>query len=313
MQISILNNYKPISINNNIKHNNIPKLQSLKADTVSFTGEEKVNKKNQINAIKSEISKLNTKSKTYTQDILNVVGIKYKTNEKGKLILEKYDQPFGYTFSDIGVDENRLFKDIVEIEKTANFSNTNATNLGNLEFISGIGLADGSYIAVNFNGSNITDTGNLIYIGGEPIFDNSKLTNLEKIKYIDGDVSFENSKITNLGDLVQIEGNANFNNSKIRNLVNLERIIGNATVANSKIESLGILKSIEGDADFRYTSKLKNLGNLKHIGGNADFTFSQIENIVNLEHIEKNAYINKVNIPKNFYNINYIGGELYYI
>lgn len=249
--------------------------------------------------IEKEIGLEAIKNKEY-EKILPYFGIKAKKDEDGMLILSHFEQPYGeLDFEDLGIDENELFRQVIEIENDAdfedsivtslgslkrikgeaNFSYSNITSLGNLEKIEGnIQLEDGK----------IKSLGNLKYIGGNADFTSCQLNSLGNLEIINGDANFNNSEIISLGNLRKIGGNADFNFSKINSFGNLEYIGGNADFNNSEIESLGNLKKIGGNADFSH-SKIKSLGNLIEIGGNADFSNSEIISLGNLRKIGGNA------------------------
>lgn len=81
------------------------------------------------------------------------------------------------SFSDIGIDENEMFKSVVMIEGNADFTNSSLTSLWNLEIING---------DTKFAFSNIKDTGKLEHIGGDADFRDSKISDLKNLEYIGG-------------------------------------------------------------------------------------------------------------------------------
>jgi hypothetical protein len=174
------------------------------------------------------------------KQLFDVLGYKYKENEDGLLVLEKYHQPSTeMRFDDFGVNENRLLKDIVEIDGCADFWHSNATNLGSIRRING---------NVDFNNSEISDLANLEYIKGYADFHCSKITNLKKLEAIGGDAIFENSKISDLGKLKYIGGNAELTNIKtLKGLCNLQFIGGNLCMLNSSVEDIGKLQAVKGN------------------------------------------------------------------
>lgn len=180
------------------------------------------------------------------EEILNYFGIKVekavsqiKTDDVKDLYdIDSYSAiQDGISFSEMGIDENKLFDKIQTIKGTANFS-----------------------------GSEVTDLGALTYIGGNAIFENSKIKNLNNLFLIEGNADFKNSNVRFLGDLRMIEGNADFENSYLTSLNKLEKIGGNARFNNSKVSDLGALKHIGGYANFS-NSRVDDFKNLEYIGG----------------------------------------------
>ena len=72
------------------------------------------------------------------QTILESMGKKCRTDRDGMLIISDYsaDKDF-IKFSELGIDENRLFKYIRKIEGSADLLDSKATDFGNLESIGG--------------------------------------------------------------------------------------------------------------------------------------------------------------------------------
>lgn len=140
-----------------------------------------------------------------TKEVLEALGIKCKKDSDGLLTISHYgDNNLCYSYSDLGIDENRLFKDIKDIKGNADFRNTEVTSLGNLQTIGGNAV---------FEHSQITNLGNLVFIGKVAWFKDSKITDLGKLQIIGGDTIFVNSKITDLGNLQMIGGDVYIKNS----------------------------------------------------------------------------------------------------
>lgn len=92
------------------------------------------------------------------QKIFNTFGIRVNQNDNGSLTISHYTQPdSGFTFKDLGIDENRLLKNVVEIDGCADFIRSNATVLSDLKRIGK---------DANFMYSKIKSLNNLEYIGG---------------------------------------------------------------------------------------------------------------------------------------------------
>ena len=260
-----------------------------------------------INDFKTELSKQGIDYKTCsTEQLLNATGIKTERNEEGKLILDCYKQPDKFTFEDIGINENRLLKDVVEIKGDANFKNSSVTSLGDLRNIGG--NANFSYLKIkslgnleniggnaNFVYSEIESLGNLRNIGGNANFSYSKIKSLDNLENIGRDIILSYSDVKSLGKLRNVGGSADFTHSVITSLDNLENIEGDISLAYSDVKSLGKLRNVGGNANFSY-SEVTSLGDLENIGGSADFTDSKITSFDNLENIEGDVFVDFHNI-----------------
>ena len=161
------------------------------------------------------------------------------------------------------------------IGRYAHFSNSKVTNLGNLQ-----NIGRDAY----FSESEVADLGNLQSIGRDAYFNSSKITDLGNLQHIGRGAYFRHSIVTDLGNLQNIGGKADFYHSEVTNLGNLQHIGGNAFFDDSKVTNLGNLQSIGGSVNFK-ESEVTDLGNLQHIGGNAFFDDSKVTNLGNIEHI----------------------------
>jgi len=183
-----------------------------------------------------------------TQEILESAGIKCNKDKHGLLTISHYAQPDDdFSYEDLGVDENKLLKDIKEIKGDADFIMSKATSLYNLKTI-----------------------------GGHVLFMDSQITDLGKLKTIRKDAYFEATKIKSLGNLQSIGGIAWFENSQVEDLGNLQYIGRLANFKNSQIKSLNKLKFIGEDAYFMQ-SRVTDLGNLQAIGRDAYIANSKLE------------------------------------
>ena len=169
--------------------------------------------------------------------ILNELGIKTKVLANGNLEVQNFHQLDNFTFEELGLDENDLFKHIEKISGDARFENCKVTDLGHLNSIGG---------AAKFYNSNVTDLGCLNSIGGAASFMYSKLTNLGNLTSIGGDTDFPFSKVTDLGKLSSIGGYANFYRCNVTNLSRLSSIAGAAYFDDAYVIT----------------------GNVKYVGGN---------------------------------------------
>ena len=112
--------------------------------------------------------------------------------------------------------EDGLFKDIVKIKSSVDFSKTKVTNLGSLKSIIGDAL---------FNHSSVVNLGDLKMITGNAEFQNAQFTTLNNLEYIGGNANFSYSNIKDLGKLKTIQSSADFINSDITSLNKPEYIL----------------------------------------------------------------------------------------
>lgn len=213
--------------------------------------------------------------------ILEYFGIKVTVDNEGFYIISNYKQPSSdFTFSDIGVDEQKLFSKIKKITGKAVFEDSAVSNFTVLKEIGG---------DADFQGSKITDLGTLKIIGKNARFNLSPVKHLGKLQEIGGTLVL-NDEIEDLGNLEYIGNNVIFSDTNVKSLGALTEIGGNAKFSHSQITDLGNLKSIGYNADFSH-SNIKSLGNLEFIGSDAIFENSQIEDLGTLKDIEGDAYI----------------------
>ena len=279
-----------ITFNTSLKLNNIrkpdirnsyPNLSPLKHDTVTFGGNKigVIKEMNETNYLEKQVIKIKsdlkeTIEKNDASRIFEYFGIDVEADKSGLLTISEYRQPLSdITYSDVGIDENKLFEKIKTIQEDADFTNSQVIDLGKLESIGGDAY---------FSNSQVRNLGNLKSIGRDAYLDSSQIIDLGNLQSIGEDVFFHDSQVRNLGKLESIGGDAYFSNSQVRNLGNLKSIGRNVYFAYSQIIDLGNLKSIGGDAYFG-ASQIRNLGKLESIGGDADFVYSQITNLGNLK------------------------------
>ena len=231
----------------------------------------------------------------------NLKALKQKLPNVKKQLAEYYN----CTEEEISLDNYTPIKETrcpyMVILGDADFTNSNITDLGKLQFIGG---------DADFTNSNITDLGKLQSIGGDAYFDNSNITDLGKLQSIGGYAYFNDSKITTLGELQKIGGKAYFNNSEVTSLGKLQKIGGNVYFKNSKVTSLCKLQVIGGSALFEF-SKVTDLGELQKIGGNVYFKNSKLTSLCKLQVIGGSAYFEYSNIT-DLGELQSIGGDAYF-
>ena len=247
-----------------------------------------------LERIKKKIKEIKSKfpegiENASTQNILEALGIRCKKDNDGLLIISHYgDKKSDYTYSDLGIDVNSLFKDIKIINGNANFNDLQLTDLGHLQSIGGKAVFGSNKvlkekwvkliknkIAESFpEGVNNAPTKSILKIFGiKSRKDSDGLlaishyrVNSDKLDYAFSDFEIDENKL--FKDIKAIEGDASFYNSQLTDLGNLQHIGGHAFFKSSKITDLGGLKSIGGNA-YLGGSSITNLGKLKTIGGYA--------------------------------------------
>lgn len=277
-------------------------------------------------AIKIEIKKIKKDlkeaiKKNDVKKIYNYFGQKVEEDKDGYLTISKYGQPSkDYTFKDLGIDENKLLEKVKRIEGDADFSNSQATDLRNLEYIGWcanfrnsqvVDLKNLKHIGIDadFRNSQITNLENLKTIGRNAYFSNSQVVDLRSLEYIRGDADFSHSQVTNLKNLNSIEKSADFSNSQAIDLRNLKSIGEFANFSHSRVTDLRSLKSIGEGAIFSY-SKVIDLRNLRSIGMSADFSHSQVANISKLKLVKDNVFIKNSPLTiEDFKNVK-VGGKI---
>ena len=96
---------------------------------------------------------------------LNAFGINTTVDKNNKLVLSEYRQPAeGVTFEDIGINEDKLLKNVSTIKGNADFTDSKATSLGSVKVI------EGDIILENHN---LQDLGELAHVAGSRYCDDS--------------------------------------------------------------------------------------------------------------------------------------------
>lgn len=254
--------------------------------------------KQRADKIKSDLNDAIKKNDTVA--IFNYFDIKTQKDANGNLIISHYKQPDkDFDFQFLGINENKLLKDVVKIEGTADFTRSKAVKLPKLETIGGNAKFDGTLFteipnlkriegSAGFELSKIQSLSKLEYIGKSAYFNNTNIKNLENLVTIKEHGNFENCIDINLSKLKTVEKSLSIKNSNITSLKSLEIIGKNAEFENAKISDLSSLREVKGDVNFKST-EIEELKNLKTIGGNANFDLSKIKNLCNLNSIGGDA------------------------
>ena len=202
-----------ITFNTSLKLNNIrkpdirnsyPNLSPLKHDTVTFGGNKigVIKEMNETNYLEKQVIKIKSDLKEAIEKndasrIFEYFGIDVEADKSGLLTISEYRQPLSdITYSDVGIDENKLFEKIKTIQEDADFTN-----------------------------SQVIDLGNLKSIGGDANFAASQIRNLGKLESIGGDADFVYSQITNLGNLKTVGGQVDYNTQAMEKLLEKRGLI----------------------------------------------------------------------------------------
>lgn len=157
------------------------------------------------------------KTEDKARGFLSLLGFK-NTNVKPKITISQYSQPSEYySYSDLGIDENKLLKNVVKIQGNADFKNSKVSDLSSLEEIGEDALFENSSKILLSNlksigkdayfvGSRIKDLSSLENIGGHSFFSGAKDVNLSRLKTVGKDAFFDNTVNLNARSLEQIGG-----------------------------------------------------------------------------------------------------------
>ena len=251
------------------------------------------------NMLKDAGISLDTEDNDY-EKLFNYYGIETSRDENGMLILSHFDEPQRVTFEELGIDGNKLLKNVSKITGNAKFCRSEMTDIGSVEEIGG---------HVNLEFSKVRTLGHLKKIGGdfETGWDNLKDTG--DLEEIGGSVTmhswagYEFKKVKRVG--------GNFDIGKINIFESLGSIeeIGGSLLKGGNIADFGNLRIIGKDADFEYLSPAKPF-NIEKIGGNANFTNANIKFPLSIKEIGGNMMCKFADF-ESFGALETIGGDLY--
>lgn len=140
---------------------------------------------NTISSIRKEIGSAIEENDVYK--IMEYFGFKPEYLDDGSISIAGYMQPRQGNFSDLGVDENRLFEKISEIRGNASFRNCAASSLVNIKKIGGM---------ANFSESAILDTGALEEVGRGLYFADSNIKSVPNLKKVGDIITYKNVELT---------------------------------------------------------------------------------------------------------------------
>ncbi len=214
-----------------------------------------------------------------TKEILALLGFNPEELPDGTLSIEEYCQPSDFfTFSDLGIDENKLLEMVGEIRQDAVLEDSLASSLGKVKYIGG---------DLDCCNSHLQTTGELEIVKGDINLNNTPVTSTGKIKKIGGNAHFERSYITDLNNIETVGGTLYLNHNTTS--LGALKAIGGDVIFNVKRLSLGKLEKIGGDAYIG--DGVTSLGELKEVGGEIDLADSQITSTGKLEIVDGYVYI----------------------
>ena len=161
-------------------------------------------------------------------EIFEKYGIKTNINKDNLIVISHYCQPKEATFSELGIDENELIKNVVGCSGVFDTRKSALTTFP-LEVSQEIILDEAT---------EITQMPNLKAVGKFIV--NSKLKKLPKLKAV-GSISLVNSNVNSLPKLKEA-GILIAQNSKLKDLENLENV-GKLCIIDCPLEELKSLKS----------------------------------------------------------------------
>lgn len=163
-------------------------------------------------------------------EIFEKYGIKTRLNKDNLIIISHYEQPKEKTFSELGINEDELIKNVVACEGVFDARKSSLTKFP-LEASREIRL---------YEDTNITEMPNLKAVGA--LLTNSKLKKLPKLKAV-GSISFENSPLRSLPKLKEAKIFI-AQNSMLEELPSLERV-GKLCIVDCPLEDLKSLEVAE--------------------------------------------------------------------
>lgn len=156
---------------------------------------------------------------------LKMLGIK-NHDSNTKLVITNFRQPsMFYSFIDLGIDENELFKHVVKIEADADFSGASLTKLPNLVEVGG---------NANFEDSLITDVSNLKSIGEDARFTYSTIKDLRSLESVGGELFCTGTVDIDLSGLKSVGKNAWLDSSSHVDVSSLENVGEKLWIDNAK-------------------------------------------------------------------------------
>lgn len=264
-----------------------PNLKILRGDLVGTERQKENIVKNlerfgqfDIKSSKEFLAKIAKSNEMNSENIFWYLGIDVEKDEDGFLTLSEYKQPNEFLkFTDVGLDEEKLFAKVKKIKGNANFVGSSLKSLNKLDYVGG-----------NLTlGAQIEDLGDLKEVGGN-LYNYGGFCNIKTLgglKKIGGDMHFTGSKLESLGDLEFIGKSLHLNETKnICSLGKLKRVNDSVYLTDSNVTDLGELEYVGEDIWLNKT-KIKDVSKLKFVGEYIYYRNSQLKNR-DFSHIKRN-------------------------
>ncbi|MBR5304440.1 MAG: hypothetical protein IKU37_06410 [Candidatus Gastranaerophilales bacterium] len=187
-------------------------------------------------------------------EIFEKHGIKATLNKDNKIIISHYSQPKGTTFTELGINEDELIKDVIACSGVFDARKSSLTTFP-LEASQEIKLyADNAIVEM----PNLKAAGKIVT--------NNKLKKLPKLKAV-GSIIFENSPVKSLPKLKEA-GILIVQSSALKELPNLKNV-GNLCIIDCPLEDLSALEQAQDaficSSDENQKIDLKSLKELQEV------------------------------------------------
>ena len=207
-------NIKAVQYNNNFYNNNNNNQYryhySQENDIVSFSANTERNTQFIKNLEHLKQKKGGSFDNCNSEEIFNAIGIKTRRKKNGLLIISEYRQPDNkYTFSQLGIDEDKLVEDISVIEGNSDFSKSDAKIYKNLEYV-------GGNFRLTFNNSKSFPV--LKEISKSAYFYRAKDISLPRLEKIGGSAICSHSIFTDINNLKEVNGDMQVRDSNLAQL-----------------------------------------------------------------------------------------------
>lgn len=220
------------------------------------------------------------------ETILNYCGIETEKDNEGFLTISHFEHKkdnYWYTYSDLGINENKMLEKVKEVKWNVDLSDTNVTKLVNCE-----------------------------RIGGDLIINNKNFNDIGKLKQVGGDIDLRISKVSDLKELEHVYGDLNLScNKYIKSLKNIKEVGGHLKLGGC-FRDFGYEMPLQIDSP-RENEKspylIEDLGKLKKVGGTLQIGDCNIKDLGELEEVGVNLWIEEATNLKSLSKLKKIGGS----
>jgi len=201
--------------------NSLIKRENLDFHPVKFKLDEAKKAQKEVQIIKQQLPSLIKNNER--EKILALFNIRAKIDDKERMTISHFSQPSElFTYEDLGIVEDNLFKGLYKIEKDADFAKSKLTVL---ETLYSIGRD------ANFSHSIIRKAPALHSIGGLAKFSKSRLTDAHNLESIGFNAWMRECNDIDFSALKEVGGDLFIEDAKI-NFPNLETVCGNIHTRN---------------------------------------------------------------------------------